>query len=350
MARSAKKAPPLLVPPIRQNKSGSWGYASGRVWCLEKDLLGQTGQDQLFAAECADDIRRLLLEHKYPQQETLEDMVQAEACRLYGLLDEVAPDDGYHQVLVLGADAHNLKLALKAALLDQPAEAESYRDRLLRPSLIEGDLVWKALVLGEKDALLPDWAAEIADRARADYQIHYSAEAMDRIVDRGISAIIRAITARLSDPWLTGYFDRVSDLTNLETLLRVRHRGLTRDYLEASLLPGGLISSSSWLLWLDLDQTDLMDALCPTPYNCLSGYAALYGEKDAAPLFARDRDNLLCDYLAGGFSTLSGAPRVLAYVMARTCEFKNIRIALAGLSGGSDPKSAAALRRGTVKA
>ncbi|HZK28942.1 MAG TPA: V-type ATPase subunit [Clostridia bacterium] len=344
MAKISKPAE-LPLPVTSKDKSGSWGHASGRIWSREKDLLGRAGVDRLYAATTVDEISRLLLEHRYPQKDTVLDMVHAERCQLYELLSEITPDDGFHHVLVLSNDAHNLKAALKMTLLEEEPDEEMFKSLMSRPSLLDSDLLWRSIVRGEKNIEMPEWANVVIARARQAYKADYDVASIDRSIDRDIHAMIARIASSLHDSWLTGYFAMVRDLKNFETLLRAHHRKMSDHVYESSLLADGLITRETWLSYYGADDQTCIDDLCDTPYKVMSSHFVTYKDKGGAALFSRDRDNLLYRYLARGMSTLSGAPRVIAYVMARESEFKNVRIALAVLVDGLKSESVRPLRR-----
>ena len=344
MARRLKE-PAIPLPPVRKDKAGSWPHASGRVWCLEQDLFGRSGLDRLFAADSEEEVRRLLLEHRYPQKETIEGMVLEENLRLYAFLMEVTPDDGYCQVLLLPRDATNLKISLKAAFAGQAPGEEAFKARLLQPSLIPADVLWRGVIRAEKETALPPWAGAILARAREAYLAGYDPAAIDRSIDRDIHALIRQITLAFEDPWMAGYFDRVRDLANLETLLRVRMRRVGLSVYKDSLLPGGTVPLEAWFSYFDADDQAVIDDLCDTPCQPLSSHFVTYRERGGASRFSLARDKLLYSYLEGGFRMLSGPPRVMAYIMARECEFKNIRIVMQAVTGGPSRGAIGSLRR-----
>lgn len=335
----------LPLPEIKKDKAGLWGHASGRIWHREKDLLGRPGLDRLFAASSVDEIRRLLLEHRYPQKDTVLEMICAERCEIYELLATIAPDGGFHHVLLLGDEGHNLKTALKTSLLVDDPDKDSFMAALGNPSLINHEILWRSVVRGEKGCGMPEWADVLVTRARGAYAEDYDPATIDRSIDRDIHSIIADMAADLDTAWLSDYFVRVRDLRNLETLLRAKHRGLSEAAFDANLLPDGILDREEWLHYLKSDDQTVVDDLCDTPYKELSTHFASYGEKGGAALFTRDRDKLLYDYLAGGIKILTGAPRVIAYVMARECEFKNTRLALSVLADGLKAESVRPLRR-----
>lgn len=335
----------LPLPETAKDKAGSWGHASGRIWYREKFLLGRAGFDRLYTVTSVDEVRRLLMEHGYPQEDTVPEMVNAERRQLYELFCEVTPEDGFLHVLLLRDDAHNLKTALKVSLLGDEPDEKTFESLMSRPSLLEPDILWHSVVRGEKDAVMSEWADFVIDRAREAYQADYDTASIDRSIDRDIHAMIVEMTCLLKDSWLSDYFAMVRDLTNFETLLRAKHRKMSEQLYGASLLADGIINRDEWLYYYRADDQTCIDDLCDTPYKVLSSHFVTYRERGGAALFSRDRDNLLYRHLVQGMTTLSGPPRVIAYVMARECEFKNVRIALSVLVDGLKSERIRPLRR-----
>lgn len=335
----------LPLPDRKKDRPGSWGYASGRIWCLEKDLFGRSGLDRLYAASSSDEVRRLLLEHRYPQKDAVEDMVMAERCQVYERLGEMVPDDGFWQIFLLPADVANIKTGLKLSILGEDPGEEEFESRLTRPSLVGHELLWQALIREDTEACacLPPWAGLMVQRAREAYAQVFDPAAIDRSLDRDLHSLTADLAADLQDPWLTGYYDRVRDLHNLEALLRARHRRISREQLTLALLPEGLIGHEALLGCLGAD--DACTQVFSGPYRELAVFLGSFGEKGGPRLFAREKDGLLAEYMRQGLAVLSGAPRVIAFVMAREFEFKNIRIALAGLENGLDETVLQPLRR-----
>ncbi len=344
MARK-KHVTALVLPDLEKDRPGSWEYASGSVWCLEKDLMGRAGLDRLYAAQSADEVRRLLMEYRYPQKESVEAMIEAEKLRLYAFFEDVAPEETYVQALLMRHDAHNLKLALGYALTGESPDRDSFDGELLKPSLIDGDLLWCAVIRGEKDRILPGWADRILATAKEAYLAGYDLASADRAIDRSVHEVIQHVTGTIRDPWLGGYFSLYRDLTNLETLLRAKARSMEESVYADNLLPDGRLDRQDWLSYYRSDTRQIIDDLCDTPYQVLSSHFATYGEPGGRSAFSLDRDRMLAAYLSEGKTRLAGPPRVVAYLMARELEFKNIRIVMSTLADGRTGEDAAAFRR-----
>lgn len=335
----------LPLPPAKEIKAGSWGHASGRIWYREKKLLGRSGLDRLYAAFSEEEVKRLLIEHDYPQKERGRAMVEAEREEVYRLLEEISPQEAYRQVFLLPGDGQNLKAALKYSQARGDKDPETFRSLMTRPSLLDHDLLWQFLVKGEGEEALAEWASSLVGRALEAFRTSCDPADIDRSIDRDLHRMRADLALSLKDDWLVSYLAMERDLVNLEALLRARQRGSGPDLLKADLLPEGAIRQEDWLALAGEKEEKAKDFLAKGPYKGLARYFATYGDRRGPALYSRDRDRLLYAYLAGGVKTLSGPARVIAYVMARESEFKNIRLALAALVDGLDREAVRTLRR-----
>jgi vacuolar-type H+-ATPase subunit C/Vma6 len=340
----AKAAVELVVPDVRK-RSGSWGHACGRIWGREAHLFGRGGLDRLYGAETVDDVRRLLLEHQYPQEDTVAQSVAAEHRDTYALIDDIMPDDVYMLALLLPADGHNIKVCLKQSLREGDRPIEDVAAMFRHPARLEAASLHAYIVEGERDTDLEPWAIAVIARAREAYKEAYDVASIDRSVDRDIHELLRRLAADAKAPWLAEVLATERDLINLETLLRGRHRKVSAAVYEATLLPEGKLSHTDWAELFSADRATLTLRLRETPYAPLVDHIETYGQRGGPSLFARDRDRLLMDAYARGTRVFTGPERVVAYVKARACEFKNIRIVMAGLVDGIEHETILSLRR-----
>jgi V/A-type H+-transporting ATPase subunit C len=336
----------VITPVIGVQRYGSWAHASGRIWVLERDLFGRSGLDRLYGVTSLDDIRGLLLEHHYPQKDSVVETLQAAHIGLYELLGEVAPEDGYRVALLLPADAHNVRVMLRESLRGEEAgDFESLAKLIRTPSLVEPELLWRALVAREKDALLPEWVTSIAEKARLAYAEHYDAVSIDLAVERRLHEILSAIASELDSCWFGKYMTMTRDLTNLETLVRSRLRRVNETLYNASLLPGGLIPEEQWRALYGRSDDEIAEQLEMTPYGSMIPLISSYGEQGGASNFSRERDILLYGHLSTGKEQLSGPERVLSYIMARELEIRNVKMVLSALANELGEEELIALRR-----
>ncbi|NLZ66714.1 MAG: V-type ATPase subunit [Clostridiaceae bacterium] len=320
----------LPLPTILQDKQGSWEFAAGRSWVLERNLLGKAGFERLNTAASQDDIRRILLEHHYPQKSTIKAMLADEYDAVFDFLKEVEPGDGFRTVLLLPRDAHNLKVFLKEEL--QGDDARSFnvlKPSLLDTSLIDPETLYEAVRGVKKDIKVPDWVPAVIQRAREAYNQHYDAAAIDISVDRDTETIRARLAEMLNAPWFSRALAMRRDLTNYETLLRSRLRGVSKSYFLFSLLPLGAISESVWHRLFDAEKEEIKEAFIGTPYASMNDYVDSYGDEGTATAFLQDGESLLAKEVAEGRREAADVRRVLYYVLTRVIEIRYARMALA---------------------
>ncbi|MGI6507578.1 MAG: V-type ATPase subunit [Saccharofermentanales bacterium] len=336
----------VVTPVIDTQRFGSWEHASGRIWVLEKDLFGRAGLDRLYGVSSPDEIRGLLLEHHYLQKDTVAETLRATHIAVYELLDEIAPEDGYRVALLLPADAHNMRVMLRESLRGEEAGDYESLARLIKiPSLLDPEILWRAIVAREKDVRLPEWVTSMAEKARLAYAEHYDAVSIDLAVERRLHEMLRVIASELGSDWFEQYLTMIRDLINLEILVRSRLRRVNETLYNASLLPGGLISEERWRALYDGEDGDIVDLLKETPYRTMTPFVVSYGEQGGASKFSRERDILLYGHLSTGAKQLSGPERVLSFIMARELEIRNVKMVLSALVNELNEEELIALRR-----
>ncbi|NMA18254.1 MAG: V-type ATPase subunit [Clostridiaceae bacterium] len=320
----------LPLPEIRQDKSGSWEFAAGRTWVLERNLLGKTGVERLNTATSQEDIRRILLEHHYPQKNTVESMLVDEYDAAFIFLKEVAPDDGFRTVLLLPRDAHNLKVFLKEELQGNNARPfDALKASLLGTTLLDPETLYDSVRGIKKDIKVPEWVPAVIRRARESYNQHYEAAVIDLSVDRDTETMRAQLAEMLGAPWFSRALAMRRDLTNYETLLRSRLRGVSKSRYLLSLLPSGLISEPVWQQLFDAEKGEIKSVFANTPYAVMSEFVDTYGEEDTAVAFLQERERLLAQEIAKGQREVADVRRVLYYVLTRVIEIRYARMASA---------------------
>ncbi|NLC25138.1 MAG: V-type ATPase subunit [Fastidiosipila sp.] len=335
----------LILPPVKDKKVGSWGYAAGRTRSLEVNLFGKGGLDRLFAASSEQDLRLLMQEHHYPQGDFLT-VLQEERAEAFKLLEQVAPKDAYRVALLLFADVHNLKFMLKENLKGEDQRSlNEMKHLLILPSLVD-PIKLHELVSGVRDESDgPQWIVPMIAAGEKAYADSYESAAIDRVLDKMAHKLAAKLADRLNNEWFIRYFALQRDLINLETLLRVKYRSVSKTIYKESLLPSGLISEETWQNLYEADDEDIIKALAGTPYESLAEYLDNYGDRGQSARFVCARDQILIDHIEKGRHVLSGPELTLSYVLAREYEIKNLRIVDAAIRNRLSLEQRSELRR-----
>ena len=135
----------------------------------------------------------------------------------------------------------------------------------------------------------------------------------------------------LKIPFLTGYFTRLTDLTNIKTLLRIKRLGLDRGFLEQALLPAGEIETEQLLVQLEEPLELIADRLAHGPYaEVVEDGILTYQETDTLTRYEKLADNYLIDYIKGAKYNKFGPEPIVGYLLAKENEIKLIRIIMVG--------------------
>lgn len=311
-------------------KSVSWRYATGRIRSLEVGLMGLEGQNRLFQAQDENSMSIVMAEYGY-QQSSVEKALQAEQKRLDLLLEQVAPDDRYRDIILSFTDGQNLKTLLKEKLAaKKPREYEEIAYLMQTPSALEPARLNKAVE--EEDFYgLPAWIKEMITEAEAAYNTAYDAARIDLSVDFYLHQRAAAIADEIGNSWFSTWLALKRDLINLETVLRSKLRKLGDKIFEDSLLPAGKLSHELLFLLKKMTAAELELALKKSFYHELAGFARSYGEAGKASEYSSAGDLILIRHIYAGGKSLNGPEVTLAYIFGRQMEMKNIRIALSAL-------------------
>lgn len=339
----------MFTLPKNYKQSVSWPYATGRIRSLETGLMGNEGQERLFMVSDEEAMSHIMTEYGYNSCD-IELALDAEKERLYNLLEDIAPDRSYLELILSFTDGQNLKTLLKEKLAaEQPRSFAGMSYLMLQPSLIEPSRLYSAL---QEDDFhdLPEWISELADKAEAAYAVGYDAARIDLAIDRGLHERAKQLVKQFANAWFDEWLALKRDLTNLETLFRTRLRNLGLKLFEDSLLPEGKLSHDWLKTARGLTATEIVKMLDKGFYRELAGFAKTYGEPGTSSDYGRAGDDILMRHIYKGGRSLNGPEVTLAYVFGREMEMKNIRIALSALRNRLPAERVALLRRNSYPA
>ncbi len=338
--------------PVSANR---YLYASGRIRALEIQLLDSGRLNRLHEARTIDEINRILTESGYPAASDPETRLSREIVAAYQLMQTLFVEPAYMEILLLFHDFHNLKVILKTltpawphrpnadhAVADDLPEASgpysllgpSALDPLFRhPSLVDPHILFSA-VRDRQAAAVPAWLYGAAVQAVRRYQQSYDVSDIDQYLDRTASGLALAKADQIGNLFFSQYLRLQSDLTNLGLLLRTRLlRSGTAD-LEHVLLPGGSLPVNRMLDLYGASTEQIKAAYASTPVAALAALADEYGQPGSAGRFSRLADNLVIGHIRQARGLWRGPEILLAYLIGREMEIKNIRIALTCLRNG----------------
>ena len=305
----------------------SFAYAVARVRSLEKGLIGRDRLHRLTEGSL-DDAVRVLVEAGYGDMPDAtaadcENMIGKELEKAAVLLQEISPEPTVTDLFLMKADIHNLKVLLKARLLDNTEE----------PVLLAGGIFPKdKLVLAVRDRRYLDLPPVLKDAVNAlekELQTKEDPQQISIALDGAYIAHAQETLKKYPGSFAAKYFHALADFNNILAMLRIRSMGAQKDALERALLPTGHLTRGVLLGAFDqpFESMTKMIATGPAGAAIAAGMEAVAqtGQNSA---MEKARDNYLMQLIKKGKYDAMTLQPVLGYYLAREQEAKCIRLIL----------------------
>lgn len=312
----------------------SYAYACARVSALENGLF-DTKTVKRMADGSLEDAMRILLDARYggvpdataADCERLIDNVRAEAARS---IREISPEPELTDLFLLETDIHNLKLLVKARLLDQ-AETPLLSGGLFDPARL------KTAVAEQDYGFLPASIAQAMDALEERLRIEVEPQRVSIALDRAYLSHALATARAGRDAFALAYFTALCDFDNVITLLRLRAMGAGRDDLREALLPEGGLNHDVLLQAYELSDDALVRALSASPArDALAAGIADMQRTGSIGALERARENYLLSLVRPYRHDIDSVRRLVGYLLARDREARAIRMIVTVKRNGLD--------------
>ncbi len=308
-----------------------YAYSVARVKAMETRLLDQSQFERMINSGSAEEALKVLSESDYAATITemadvheFESMLTDELQYAYEVVMKIAPIPELIGMLALRYDIHNLKVLFKAKFLGIKSE-------LLIPigSLDLGKL---ENIVEEGDFRdLPDKLRRAADKITEEFMVNRDPQVIDLTLDQVLYDQLINDAREQRNCFLENLFIRQIDLTNLKTLIRVKHMGMGHDFLRSVLLPHGSIPIDRLAAMIEEPLESVISMLAISDYaDLVSEGVREWSEKGSASLLEKLSDNYITAYLQQGKWEPFGVEPLVGYLWAKEIEVKNIRIVLVG--------------------
>jgi V/A-type H+-transporting ATPase subunit C len=315
-----------------------YAYASGRIRALEMTLLGKQRLDRIAEANDLEEIVRLLSDTAYGahldemEESGYQVFLRNEERRLLDLVDSMSLDQHVSDILRLGHDFHNLKVALREKVSGRDL-SELYVDL----GRFEAASVTAAVKGGAKEALPPSML-DAAVSALEAYEKSSDPAIADTIVDKAMFAHFVLAAGTYGSPFMTILVRTWIDLANIRTFMRARYLGLESRMLPEILIEGGLTRLSDFIGTYQSTLDEVVGRFQFSPYRRVIETGGAAGEREGsfAPL-EREIDNALMSLLRVTRYFTFGLEVVVAYALLKQIEIKVLRLIIAGKERGMAP-------------
>jgi len=328
-----------------------YAYAVGRIRVLENKLMDKSKFQRMLSARNAEEALLVLSETDYADLVSrannpydIDAITTLELKRVYRLVREMLPKESLADLFLIKYDIHNLKVLLKA----------HYQKKDFDYLLVDAGLVpveaLRRVAKGEPVADVPEDYYKSVQAAKAAFEGTEDPRVIDEVMDRAQSAMLVGIADKDGHEFYRRLLASQADLANLRSFARTKKLGRSRTFLDDSLLPGGTLPASFFLSHLGADWAQVVQAFALTPYRSVveQGVAAFL-EGGQLTVLEKLIDNHLLTMLREAKLFALGPEPIIAYVLAKENEVRNIRIIMIGkLNGVAAAEISERLREGYV--
>lgn len=300
----------------------SYAYACARLSALNKRLL-EPQTVQRMADGSLQDAMRALSDVRYGNlpdatEADVERMIEREMTDAMLEVREISPNPAITDLFLLRADVQNLKVLIKARLLNQPEPVFTPGGLFDKETLIE-------MVQNRQYQQLPPIFCEALTKLEKQLEIRVEPRNISITLDRAYLA--HALKETEKQPVFSLYFKAMADFDNSLTFLRLRAMGASIDTLDEVILPEGGIRYrdlyASYELSFDALNRVLDKSVCREAL--LHGLNAMQRTGNISEV-EKARDNYLVSLLSSHKYETETIYPVVGYYLAKEREGKAIRL------------------------
>ena len=308
-------------------------YASARVSALGKRLLDQQTVKRM-ADGSLDDVMRILQDFHYGGMadvtaEDCERMIESERIRTAQEIREISPIPDVTDLFLLQTDVQNLKLLVKARLLEINVCLQAgglYSSEKLQHMVFEQDY-----------RELPTELRKAMQQLEQKLKIEVDPQQVSVEIDKGYLSHALDIAASDKTGFAAAYFTALCDFDNVITLLRLRAMNAPKEDLKSMLLPAGKITHQKLMASYDLPLDSLARAFPAGDAQraMFNGFSKMQQSGNIASLEHERDDYLLSLVKSHKHESMSVYP-VLGYLLAKDREARAIRLIVTVKRNGLD--------------
>jgi V/A-type H+-transporting ATPase subunit C len=308
----------------------SYAYACARLSALNKRLIEpQTIQRMLDGS--VSDAMRALSDVRYGNlseatEADIERMIEREMTDAMQEVRELSPNPAITDLFLLRADVQNLKVLLKARLLNQSEAAFTPGGLYDRETLSE-------MVKDKRYDALPEILRDALNALEKRLEIRVEPQTISVALDRAYLA--HALKQSAKHPVFSQYFRSLADFDNVLTFLRLRAMGASIEMLDEVILPEGGVKYedlyNAYELSFDSLNKILGKSVCQEPL--LLGLNAMLRTGSIAEL-EKARDNYLVSLLSAHKYESETIYPIIGYYLAKEREGKAVRLIITGKRNG----------------
>ena len=300
----------------------SYAYACARLSALNKRLL-EPQTVQRMADSSLPDAMRALSDVRYGNlpdatEADVERMIEREMTDAMQEVKEISPNPAITDLFLLRADVQNLKVLIKARLLNQPEPVFTPGGLYEKEALAE-------MVQARQYQELPPILCEALQKLEKQLEMHVEPRNISITLDRAYLA--HALKQTEKQPVFSHSFKSQADFDNVLTFLRLRAMGVSIETLDEVILPEGGVKYTdlygAYELSFDSLNRVLEESVCKDAL--LHGLNAMQRTGNISEI-EKARDNYLVSLLSTHKYETETIYPIVGYYLAKEREGKAVRL------------------------
>lgn len=310
-------------------------FLSSMLKARESRMLTRDRLEQMLSGTAAE-AAKVLSESGWPDMAGMnpEEIDKALSARRVEMLRELSlfiPEKEVTDFFRLKYDYHNAKSIVKGE------GAGVSTDKLLSGAgRVEPEKLLEAFT-EDNFRFVPGLLGKAMDEAKRTLAQTGNPQLCDFVLDKAYFAEMETLAKSVSDPFLDGYRQTLTDCANLRTAVRCLRMGRDLEFLRSALIPGGTVSPER-LAQDAFAGEGVGGVFASTPFRDAAALGAEAVRGGAMTAFERECDNTVNRFLTSARTTGFGLPLVAGYLAAEENNIAAVRMVLTGLLAGIDPQ------------
>lgn len=301
------------------SKHKIYPFAVAVVRSKENNLVSKDKLMQMAEAPTAEDALRILSESGYGtlapgEIHDFEKLLSAQISDAYKSLAGLIPDDKLVDIFLYKNDYHNIKVLIKQTI--SGIDGSAY--------LIDGGTVsldtLKAAFEERKFTDLPDLDIAAVNEAMEEYAKTKDGRYIDLILDRACFKTMAEAAQKSKNDYVIGYVERLADVTNIKTFIRIKRRGKNFKIFEDAYVSGGSLDLETFAEAYESDN--------PEAVLTGRGYDQVCKDfmTESFTKFEKNCDDFIMSYVKDArYKSLTPEP-IVGYIIGKETEIKCVRI------------------------
>jgi V/A-type H+-transporting ATPase subunit C len=324
-----------LYPPIGDD-DWRYGFSTAVVRVLESQLLSRAALSDMATSESFEAALDMLSSSEYAVPRgsknfsDLESILLDRRTEVRNLFKELMIDEDLVEPLLVREDFANMRLALRRKLTEKPLGVDYSNDGSVSAEAFE------AVFEEENYSPLPYHMQDAIEQAVLAYYQKKDIRQIDHALDRVYYEYKIRRAQQLKNVFILELFRMQIDLTNIRTMLRLK---LTDSQERNVFIDGGYVEKDKLRHGLDVGYEAVAAIFFATPYYNVveSGVSYLPSNNSFLQLEAN------CEYHISSFlktaNLITAGPQpVIAYLLLKEIEIRNIRLILTGKMNSLDAR------------